>query len=83
MASDIGDGAKETADPSVVNEVYLGKRVRALSCDALKPEASATRNRASFSRSKLEGSSWYLVEERDLKTFSKDQKRLFSLGGGF
>lgn len=82
MASDFGEGAKDTADPSVVNVVYLGKRVRALSCEDLNPEARATRNMVRFRRSISVGLSWYLVEDREVRTFSKDQKGLSLLGGG-
>lgn len=75
---DFGEGAKETADPSVV---YLGKRVSAFNCDNLKPEAADTRIMAHFNISKLEGSSWYMVEKSDLKAFSKDQKGFSLLRG--
>lgn len=59
-----------------MNVDYLGKRVRALSCEDLNPEGRTMRNKAQFKRYESKGFSWYLVEDRDVKTFPKDQKEV-------
>ena len=52
LTSDLG-GVNEAEDPTAVKVVDLWNRVNALSCDNLKPEASAIRKSAHVSRSKI------------------------------